>query len=153
MAWETPSDDLIVHKQPPTVGQVLTATSATRASWQTPGGESMATFSQAGALATGTGVSRFLLPAPGTLISVAAAVNTPSTGTSIICDVNKNGTTIFTTQANRPTIAINGHATTSSPTPDVTAFVAGDYLTVDIDQIGSGTAGSDLVVQVLFRIT
>jgi hypothetical protein len=31
---------------------------------------------------------------------------------------------------------------------DVTTLADGDYLTVDIAQIGSGTAGSDLVVQV-----
>jgi hypothetical protein len=60
--------------------------------------------------------------------------------------VNKNGSTIFTTQANRPTI-VSG-ALTSVSVPDVTTWANGDYLTVDIDQVGSTTPGTDLQVQV-----
>jgi hypothetical protein len=65
--------------------------------------------------------------------------------------VNKNGTTIFTTQANRPTIAISGN-TDESGVPDVTALADGDYLEVDIDQIGSTVAGSDLTVQIYMTV-
>jgi hypothetical protein len=61
-------------------------------------------------------------------------------------DVNKNGTTIFTTQANRPTIAIG--ANTALGTPDITALAQNDYLTFDVDQIGSTVAGANLTVQV-----
>jgi hypothetical protein len=35
--------------------------------------------------------------------------------------------------------------------PDVTAVAAGDLLSVDIDQVGSSTAGSDLVVAIEFQ--
>lgn len=65
----------------------------------------------------------------------------------MIFDVNKNGTTIFTTQGNRPTIAISGNADNAS-VPDVTAFAAGDYITVDVDQVGSTIQGSDAVVEI-----
>jgi hypothetical protein len=34
---------------------------------------------------------------------------------------------------------------------DVTAVASGDYLTVDIDQIGSTVAGSDLNVIIRFK--
>lgn len=112
----------------------------------------IATFTQPGTLASGAGVNRFPMPTAGTIVSVLAIVGTASTGQAILIDVNKNGTTIFTTQANRPTIA--AAATISSvKTPDVTAFSLGDYLTVDIDQIGSGATGADLVVQVVYTLS
>jgi hypothetical protein len=81
---------------------------------------------------------------------VRASVGTAPTTQSVIVDVNKNGTTIFTTQGNRPTIAA-GANTDASSTPDVTAFAAGDYMTVDVDQIGTGTVGADLTVQVWYE--
>jgi hypothetical protein len=37
-----------------------------------------------------------------------------------------------------------------SGAPDVTSWAAGDYLTVDIDQIGSTVAGANLVVVVVY---
>lgn len=78
--------------------------------------------------------------------SVRASVGSPSAGSSVIVDVNIDGTTIFTTQGNRPTIAAAGY--TATGTPNVTTLANGSYLTVDIDQIGSGTPGSDLLVQI-----
>ena len=66
-------------------------------------------------------------------------------------DVMKNGVTLFTTSANRPTIAIAGNASTTT-LPDVTLIVTGDRLRVDVIQIGSGTAGSNLYVTVAVRV-
>jgi hypothetical protein len=68
-------------------------------------------------------------------------------------DVNKNGTTIFTTQANRPTVVAAANATAADAVPDVTAIASGDYLTVDRDQVGSATPGSDLTVFVRYQRT
>jgi hypothetical protein len=111
--------------------------------------QSVATFGTAGVLTTQVGVGRFLFPLSAKIVSAIMAVNTAPTGASIICDVNKNGTTIFTTQANRPAIAATSFAS-SAAVPDVTTFAIGDYLTVDIDQVGSTIAGADLVLQVLY---
>lgn len=110
-------------------------------------------FSRIGVLSVVTGVGRSLLINSAVIIGAVAAVNTAPTGAAIICDVNKNGTTIFTTQGNRPTIAAGANATSAMPTPNVTALQPGDYLSVDIDQVGSNVAGSDLVVKVFYRIT
>lgn len=74
--------------------------------------------------------------------------NTAPTGSSLIFDVNKNGTTIFTTQGNRPTIASSGNSS-SAAIPDVTTLTTGDYLTVDIDQIGATVPGANLTVIVV----
>jgi hypothetical protein len=111
---------------------------------------SYTTFEQPGVVATAAGRGRFVFGANATILSVRAACAVAPVGASLICDVNKNGTTIFTTQANRPAIAAGSNAS-SAATPDVTSVAAGDYLTVDIDQVGSTTAGEDLVVTVRFR--
>ncbi len=117
------------------------------------GGAGMALFGQAGALVTQVGVARFLFPFNATLIGAVAAVATAPTGATILVDVNLNGTTIFSTQGNRPTIAVATSATTTQPTPNTTSVSTGDYLTIDVDQVGSTIAGSDLTVQVLYRVT
>ena len=106
----------------------------------------MASFSQPGTLLVLVGKSRFRFPAASTIVDVTMAVNTAPTGAAIICDIDTNGTTIFTTQANRPTIAAGANATAAAAIPDVTAYAAGDYITVDIDQVGSSVAGADLSV-------
>lgn len=102
-----------------------------------------------GTLVAGTGVVRQYFNSTRTISSVTVSVGTAPTGSTIIVDVNKNGTTIFTTQGNRPTIAISGFVDLSS-IPDVTSIVSGDYMTVDVDQKGSTIAGADLVVTVYF---
>lgn len=113
-----------------------------------PLGEVMLPFFQSGTLTTGTGKGRIYLERAGVITGVRASVGTAPTGASIICDLNKNGTTIFSTQANRPTIAASGFTSGRVTTMDVTSVAAGDYLTLDIDQIGSTVAGADLSVTV-----
>ncbi len=80
-----------------------------------------------------------------TIDRVYIHVKTAPTGASIIVDVNKNGTTIFTNQANRPEIAA-GSTEDESGVPDITALAKDDALSMDIDQKGSGDAGADLSV-------
>lgn len=87
----------------------------------------------------------FLIPFAAQIADIRAYLDTAPTGAAFVLDVNINGTTVFTTQANRPTIAISGNASTTT-LPDVVAVAAGDRITVDVDVIGSGTAGSDLSV-------
>lgn len=61
------------------------------------------------------------------------------TSGSTIIDLNKNGTTMYTTQGNRPTIAFNdGDKKVDCTLPDITSVSAGDVLTIDIDQIEDG---------------
>ena len=107
-------------------------------------------FSKTGTLEVTTGVSKFPALFDMTLIGVRAAVGTAPTGADLIVDVNLNGTTVYTTQGNRPTIS-DGSTSSTETVPDVTAVSAGDLLSVDIDQIGSSTAGSDLVVAIEFQ--
>lgn len=109
-------------------------------------------FTQAGALAVGTGATRLYLPFGITIIEVEAAVGTAPTGASILVDVNVDGTTIFTTPSNRPEIAVSTFVDPATTIEDAT-HTDGQYLTVDIDQVGSTITGSDLVVVIRYRRT
>lgn len=106
-------------------------------------------FQQAGTLTTRTGTNKWYNDTGRVLTvkAVRASVATAPTGASIIVDVKKNGTTMYTTSGNRPAIAISG-TTVAATLPDVLTISAGDYLTVDIAQIGSTIAGADLTVQI-----
>jgi hypothetical protein len=78
------------------------------------------------------------------LVRVSAGL--PPTGSALTVDVNLNGVTMFTTQANRP--KLNPGQNTSTATPDVTLIPAGSYLTLDVDAVGSTYSGGQLVVQI-----
>ena len=108
-------------------------------------------YSQAGTLALKTGTFRLYndSDASWTIVGVRATVGSAPTGASIIVDVNVNGTTIFTTQGNRPSIASTEFTSGFVSSMDITSVPVGDYMTVDIDQVGSTLPGSDLCVQVM----
>lgn len=113
--------------------------------------EILVPFPTSGTVSTGTGALRVYVEEACTIVGARASVGTAPTGATLIVDVNKNGTTIYTTQGNRPTIAISGNTSGTPTTPDVTSLAAGDYLTVDTDQVGSSVAGADLMVTVVLR--
>ncbi len=102
-----------------------------------------------GALAVAADVHTFLVTKDMTVDFWYIHCDDPGTASSTIFDVHKNGTTIFTTQANRPTLAWNdANGWAKSGAPDVTTFVEGDIITIDIDQIGTGAEGLNGVGQV-----
>lgn len=106
-------------------------------------------FTVPGTLTTGIGKGRFYAPVNMTISNIRGYVATAPTGTDIIFDINKNGTTIFTNQATRPRIVENSNIT-SVNTPQIIALSAGDYLSVDMDQVGSSTPGADMTIQIEF---
>lgn len=69
---------------------------------------------------------------------------TPPTGSVFVCDIRKNGTSIFSTQ---PSIDINETSTLTAATPSVlltnpTSWAVGDVITVFRTQVGSTIAGA-----------
>jgi hypothetical protein len=76
----------------------------------------------------------------------ATLVNGP-TGSAAIFDVNIDGLTIFTNQANRPTIAA-GTTTHKTTAIDDPSWPDGSYCTVDTDAIGSTFEGQYLTFQI-----
>ena len=104
-----------------------------------------------GALTVTTGLSELPIDIDCEIVSVIARCSTAPTGAAVIVDLNRNGTTVFTTQSNRPSISAGSNSSIVVTSMDVVTLAPGDYLSVDIDQIGSTIAGSNLVVAVRLR--
>jgi len=99
-----------------------------------------------------TGVAKVTLRMPYamTLTEVRASVTTAPVGSTIIMDVNLGGTSIFTT--NLLSIdAAEKTSTTAATAANITTTALTDdgEITVDIDQIGSSTAGAGIKVYLI----
>lgn len=82
--------------------------------------------------------------------SIAARVGTAPTGNAAILDINKNGASVFVGPTDRPTILAGTKLAVVGSWSGV-SLQDGDWLTVDIDQIGSVIPGSNLVVTIRLR--
>lgn len=78
------------------------------------------------------------------IAAVRLSVGVAPTG-SIVADVRRNGSSIFSSAAGRPTLA-SGQFTAKVVPTELVTVAPGDYLTGDLV---SGTSGGGLVVQVL----
>ena len=95
-------------------------------------------------LAINTGTTRMYIHDSYTLVSVKAYVDTAPVGSSVILDIKKNGSSL-------QNITIADGASSGSNTTLNHSVVDGDYLTVDITQIGSSTAGENLFMVFTFN--
>lgn len=141
----TLSSTLSVGASTGTAGHFIGSNGASAPTWQGVAFERV--FSVPGVLSVQTGNGRVYANQAGSVTEVRASVGTAPTGASLIVDVLKNGTTMYTTQANRPTITA-GNFTVVATLPDVTSLASGDYITVNVAQVGSSVPGSDLAVQI-----
>lgn len=73
------------------------------------------------------------------------------TDSDLVLDVNIDGTTIYTTQANRPTVDDGTNGGDLTPPPDVAILPEGSYLSVDVDELGATINGGRLTVGVVAR--
>lgn len=94
---------------------------------------------QTGTLEVTTGTKRWYAPKAVTIDRIVARVNTAPVGAAINITVNKNGSSGATL------VIADGGTKIINSSPSIT-LAEDDYLTVDITQIGSTTAGSDLTV-------
>lgn len=101
------------------------------------------TYAYDGAVAVDTGDKRFYAHDNCILSSIEAYVGTAPAGSALNITVNKNG-------SSAATLSIAAGGTQSLQTARV-SFDQGDYVTVDITQVGSSTAGSDLRINFKFR--
>jgi hypothetical protein len=82
----------------------------------------------------------WIAPRAGTITRITLYRRTAGSAGSTIVDVNIGGTTVYTTQANRPTVTAAGgndqiDATTDM---DVTSFSQDDRFEMDIDAVETG---------------
>jgi len=98
------------------------------------------------ALTTGNAKITFRAPYAFTLTSVRANVNTAPSGSVLTVDINESGSTVLSTKL---TIDATEETSTTAVTPNVisdSAIADDAEITIDIDTIGSGTAGTGLKV-------
>jgi len=95
-------------------------------------------------LTTNTGSKRLYLEKAYTLNSIKAYVDTAPVGAAINLDIKKNGTSL-------QTVSIADGASTGSQTSLTHSIAADDYLTIDITQVGSSTAGENLYLVFTFN--
>lgn len=79
-----------------------------------------------------------------TLTAVRIAATTAPTGSTLIVNVKKNGTTIFSTKPSLDISEKTSVTAASQPVLSTTAFADDDEITWHIDQIGSTVAGAGL---------
>jgi hypothetical protein len=82
----------------------------------------------------------WIAPRAGTFTRITLYRRIAGGGGSTIVDVNKNDTTLYTTQGNRPTVTAAGGADQIDATTDfdVTTFAQDDRIEVDVDQVETG---------------
>jgi hypothetical protein len=91
-----------------------------------------------GTLSLTTGTSRFTMPKAYTITDIEASLGTAA-DSAVLSTINKNGSAIST-------ITIASGQTTASNTGLSISLAKDDYLTVDINSIGTTTKGSDLSI-------
>lgn len=100
-------------------------------------------------LTTGTAKATFRMPYAFTLTDVRASVGTAPVGATVTVDINESGTTILSTKI---TIDASEKTSTTAATQPVisdSALADDAEITIDIDQVGSSTAGAGLKVTLI----
>lgn len=100
-------------------------------------------------LTTGTGKATFRIPYAFTLTAVRASVTTAPVGSVITVDINESGTSVLSTK-----ITIDAGektSTTAAVAPVISDSALSDdaEITIDIDTVGSSTAGTGLKVTLI----
>ena len=103
------------------------------------------TFNRSGDLAVTTGTQRYYLAYASFLKNIEAYVKTAPVGADANISIIKNGSTTI------KTLSISAGGTSSGDNAVSIALAEGDYITVNITQIGSSTAGEDLYVNLTFN--
>ena len=121
---------------------LITAASASAMPFEYPAAVSDETT----ALTAGVSKLTFRMPCAMTLTSVRASVGTAPTGSTLIVDINENGTSILSTKLS---IDAAEKTSTTAAVPAVisdSALADDSEITIDIDQVGSTVAGAGLKI-------
>lgn len=102
------------------------------------------TYHVSGPLDVGQGQAKFRFPFPVTILGVSAAMGVAATGAAIQYNVRVNGGSSLTAS---PLEVADGAEVSSEITSfAVDTLSTGDYLVVEVVQVGSATVGEDLSV-------
>jgi|SRR5262245_24825768 len=82
--------------------------------------------------------TEWIAPFPGRIAAVKVNARTAGTGGgNTVMELFKNGTTMYSTAANRPTLAATSTGEFANTNPDVRSFVAGDVIALQCSTISS----------------
>jgi len=99
-----------------------------------------------GALSALTGVgAKWVVPRDCTIEKVIIYVEDTGSAGNTVVDVNQNGSSIYTVST-KPTVAYDDADGIDSRVPDTVELDADDVVSFDIDSVGTGAAGLDVVV-------
>ena len=108
-----------------------------------------------GAITTGTNKREWVVNFHGRIVDVICDSGAAGSGAnSDIVDVNINGTTVYTTQANRPELTSGDTGMfTEAAQPEVVTVVPGDVISYDIDQVcaGGGSTRFKILIAIVER--
>lgn len=131
-------------------------TDATQADIVIPYGPALARFVFNGKLATATTVDgAFIVPFAGTIVRVTLFRRTAGNSGSTTIDILKNGTTVYTTSGNRPSVTSasgNNQVSAGAALPDVTAVAQDDRLELSLVAVEGGNP-QDVTVLVTIQLT
>jgi len=93
------------------------------------------------AITTGTAKVTFRMPYAMTLTSIRGSLTTAQTsGTILTMNVKQNGTTVFSTKLTIDNTEKTSFTAAILPVLSITALANDDEMTIDVDQVGDGTA-------------
>ena len=98
---------------------------------------------------TGTSILTFRAPYAITLTSVRASVATAPTGADLIVDINESGSSILSTKLSIDAGEETSTTAATAPVISDTALADDAKIAIDVDQVGSSTAGAGLKVYLL----
>lgn len=104
-------------------------------------------------LTTGTAKTTFRVPRGFTLTDVRASVNTAPVGSTITVDINEAGTTVLSTILSIDASEETSESAATAAVISDSAIADDAEITIDIDQIGSSTAGKGLKVCLIGTIS
>ncbi len=99
-------------------------------------------------VATGT-YGELVMGRPVTVVGEAGYVDTAPTGAKLIVDIEKNGTSIYST---RPEFATSATSLTAGVLGATAVFISGDRITFKVDQIGSSEPGEGVRFTLLCKV-
>jgi hypothetical protein len=100
--------------------------------------------SESETLSTGTGKITWQMPYAMTLTAVRASVKTAGTGSTIIVDLNEGGSSVLSTKVTIDAGETSSKTAAIPPVISDSDLADDGLMTIDIDQVGSGTAGVGL---------
>lgn len=108
------------------------------------GGGANPAFYLEGNMYVATNIQYRLMAKAATIVKVYAHIITAPSGADLQIDINLDGTTIFST----PFAIADGANSANSTALATTSLTAGQYFSIDIDQVGSSTAGANLMIAI-----